>query len=79
MDGRCKTCVHWTFAEESPDCRCGDCNCPKFSGGQYREEEMHKDELFVGAYDDFLVFITGEDFGCIHHKEIDDADATQRR
>jgi len=78
MSGRCKTCKYWTLAEECPDCQCGDCACPKFGGGQYREEKMQKDELFVGAYDDFLVFITGEDFGCVHHEENGNADAPER-
>lgn len=64
MTGRCKTCRSWQVNGDGN----GDCSCPKLSGGTERED-LEPDGLFVGAYDDFLFFVSGPLFGCIHHKE----------
>ena len=77
MNGRCKDCKYWVPAEECDEFQAGDCQCPKFSGGNYRED-LDADGLFVGAYDDFLVFITGPEFGCVHFEEGENARTTER-
>ena len=69
--GTCKTCVHWT-PPAAEDIRCygskpweGYCDSDKF---EYRE--CAKDGLSVSDAECYSAsFTTGEDFGCIHHKE----------
>ena len=63
----CKDCRHWERIAES--CR-GECSSESFidlySDSDDEIESVPKDGLGHGGYETFDIWITGEDFGCIH-------------
>jgi hypothetical protein len=70
--GHCVTCIYWNLTMVPPTRRYavfqgyGVCESRKFVENAAAKREM--DEL-VYPYDEGGFFITGPNFGCVHHKE----------
>lgn len=73
----CKKCKYWTrISEKYADKRYGNCNCEKFIYDDVCSDNIPKlknDCLLYSDYESYRAdFETGENFGCIHFKKVDD-------
>jgi len=71
MSGRCKNCIYWWPVEDEED-HLGSCTHAKINC----TEPEADDAMFVESIDDYPVILTGEEFGCVHFKEDDNASTT---
>lgn len=69
--GKCKACKYWNketnyMLSENQ----GICDSDKLSEDNHELRDKNTDDMLIYPYDEGGCFVTGKDFGCVHHAEI---------
>jgi hypothetical protein len=74
MDNTCKNCRYWKRLDNrySKPSNFGECFCPKIQYGYSQEDDPDNMVFYVsiGGLDNDASLEVGQNFGCIHFKQI---------